>query len=209
MAVDGDEAGLAFRRRNAGSFPVSLVSLCSPPIELPGPLTVTPVLKSGMIGSLNLSFPVRVSVSGNYQISFKLIGAGGEDLGLINASRSLNIGTNTITANVATPAFLTSDGPYQGISLLVFGGGNSARLDLLGMTPAFSRWQFYPRVTGDLNGDGAVDAADNSLMTTFRGQRALAPGDRRDLNRDGIIDLRDARELQRLSCTVSTCQVNP
>lgn len=209
LAVDGDEAGLAFRRRNAGSFAVPLASLCSLPIELPGPLTATPVLKNGMIGSLNLSFPVRVTVSGSYQISFKLIGAGGEDLGLINASRSLVAGMNTVTANVSTPAFLTSDGPYQAISLLVLGGGNSARQDLVGTTPAYSRWQFYPRVTGDLNADGAVDAADNALMTTFRGQRALTPGDRRDLNRDGLIDLRDARELQRLACTVATCPVNP
>lgn len=209
LAVDGDEAGLAFRRRHAGTFAVPLSGLCAQPIELPGPLTTTPVLRDGMIASLNLSFPVRVTVSGSYQISFKLIGAGGEDLGLVNASRGLAAGLNTVSVNVATPVFLSSDGPFQAISLLVVGGGQSARQDLLGSTPAYSRWQFFPRVTGDLNADGAVNAADNALITRFRGQRALTPGDRRDLNRDGVIDLRDARELQRLACTGAACPVNP
>jgi hypothetical protein len=209
LSISGNDGTLAFRRRNAGVFNTTLAALCAQPIEISPALTSTPVLRGNLIGSLNLSFPIRVAVAGNYQISFKLIGSGGADLGLINASRSLPAGASNVTVNVATPAFLQSDGPFQAISLLVLGGGNSARLSTLGSTPAYARWQFYPAITGDLNNDGSVDAADNTLLTSFRGQPALRPGDRRDLNNDGVIDLRDARELQRLACSAPNCPVNP
>jgi len=95
------------------------------------------------------------------------------------------------------------------ISLLVLSGGNSARLSTMGTTPGYLRWQFYPKITGNLNGDGAVDAADVALVTQFRNAKVLVPGDRRDLNKDGVIDIRDARELQNLRCTMGTCPVNP
>jgi len=209
LAVNAAEASLAFRRRNAGAFNLTLAGLCAQPIEVVGPLVSTPVLKGAFIGSLDLSFPIRVTVAGSYQISFKLISTSGADFGLINASRSLPAGTSTVTVNVAAPGFLQSDGPYQVISLLVLGGGSSARVGTVGTTPGYVRWQFYPTITGDLNGDGSVDAADNALLTTFRNQTALRPGDRRDLNADGIIDLRDGRELQKLACKAPSCPVNP
>ena len=209
LDVGGSDFTLAFRRRDAGSFTVPQAGMCSQPIELPGPLSVVPVLKSGFIGSLDVSFPIKVTVAGNYQISFKLIGSAGEDLGLVNASRQLNAGNNIVTTNVATEGFLLADGPYQVVSLLVLGGGNSVRQATVGISPAFSRWAFYPRITGDLNGDGSVDDADNALVSQFRGIRALNPGDRRDINRDGVIDLRDARELQKLACKAPNCTTNP
>lgn len=209
LDVGGDEFTLAYRRRDVGTFNVAQANLCTLPIELPGPLTVTPVMKGNFIGSLNFSFPVRVSVSGSYQISFKVISASGADFGLLNASRSLSAGLNTVTMNLAHAGYLTNDGPYQAISLLVLSGGNSATLSVIGTSAAYSRWQFAPRVNGDLNNDGSVDAADNSILASFRGIPALSPGDRRDLNRDGIIDLRDARELQRLTCKAPNCPISP
>lgn len=207
LNIGGDEFSLAFRRRDAGSFNVAQANLCMLPIELPGPLTVTPVLKGSFIGSLNFSFPIRVSVSGSYQISFKVIAAGGADLGLINASRNLSAGLNNVTVNLASEAYLVNDGPYQVVSLLVLNNANSARLSVVGSSEAYSRWQFAPRINGDLNNDGSVDAADNTLISRFRGAAVLNPGDRRDLNRDGVIDLRDARELQRLACTAPNCPI--
>lgn len=209
LDVGGDDFTLAYRRRDVGSFNVSRASFCTLPIELPGPLTVTPVLKGNFIGSLNFSFPVQVSVSGSYQISFKVISANGTDLGLLNASRSLAAGLNMVTVNLASDAYLSNDGPYQAISLLVLSGSNSATQSTLGSSAAFSRWQFAPPVTGDLNNDGSVDAADNAILSTYRSIPALSPGDRRDLNRDGVIDLRDARELQRLACKAPNCPLNP
>jgi hypothetical protein len=209
LAISGDEVNLTFRRRNAGSFNTTLAGLCSLPIEVAGPLTTTPVLRGGFIGSLNLTLPIRVNVAGNYQISFKLIGPGAADFGLVNASRSLPAGTTAVTVNVASPGFQVTDGPYEAISLLVLGGGSTLRVSTLGTTPAYSKWQFYPTITGDLNGDGSVNAADNSLLTQFRNRPALSPGDRRDLNGDGVIDLRDNRELQKRACQSPNCPINP
>lgn len=209
LEVTPQEFLLAYRRRNAGSFELAATELCSAPIEVEEQLTVTPVLKSGFIDSLNLAFPVTVRTAGSYQISFKVVGPGGEDIRLVNASRALVAGRNIVTANVSSPSFRAVDGPYRAISLLVFGGGSSARLSTLGVTPSYSRWQFYPSITGDLTNDGAVDAADESVLTSFRGQKSLVPGDRRDLNNDGLIDIRDIRELQKRRCAIGACPVNP
>lgn len=209
LEVTPQEFLLAYRRRNAGSFDLTATELCSAPIEVEEQLTVTPVLKSGFIDSLNLAFPVTVRTAGSYQISFKMVGPGGENIGLVNASRTLPAGRTIVTANMSSPVFRGADGPYRAISLLVLGGGSTARLSTLGTTPAYSRWQFYPSITGDLTNDGAVDAADESVLTGFRGQKSLVPGDRRDLNKDGVIDIRDIRELQKRRCVVGACPVNP
>lgn len=209
LDVGGDDFVLAFRRHNAGSFNVPLSGLCAQPVELPGPLSVTPVLKSGFIGALDINIPVKVTVSGFYQISYKVFGAGGKDLGLINASRQLSAGVNNVTSRLASEALANSDGPYRIVSLLVLGGGAAERLSQVGASAAISRWQHFPRITGDLNGDGSVDAADNALITQFRNVPALVPGDRRDLNKDGVVNLLDARALQRLACRAPNCPVNP
>lgn len=209
LEVTPQEFLLAYRRRDAGSFELTPGELCSAPIEVEEQLTVAPVLKSGFIDSLNLAFPVTVRTAGSYQISLKMVGPSGEDISLVNASRALAAGRNIVTANVSSPSFRSVDGPYRAISLLVFGGGSSARVSALGTTANYSRWQFYPSITGDLTNDGVVDAADESVLTSFRGQKSLVPGDRRDLNKDGVIDIRDIRELQKRRCAAGSCPVNP
>jgi hypothetical protein len=198
LRLGGDELTLAFRKLDAGRFDSDLAALCTPPILLEAGLLATPVLRDGYIDSLDLAFPLTVATAGFYQISFKLIGADGQDIELVNASRALAKGPNQVRVNVASPRFLLVDGPYRAISLLVLQGATSARLADLGGTPAYSRWQFHPARAGDLDGDGAAGPADAAILAGFRGVRALAPGDRRDLNRDGLIDLRDARALQSL-----------
>ncbi len=209
LEVTPQEFLLAYRRRNAGSFELAATELCSASIEVEEQLTVTPVLKSGFIDSLDLAFPVNVRTAGSYQMSFKVVGPGGEGIGLVNASRTLPVGRTIVTANINSPVFRRVDGPYRAISLLVLGGGSTVRLSTLGATPAYSHWQFYPSITGDLTNDGAVEVTDESVLTKFRGQKSLVPGDRRDLNKDGVIDIRDIRDLQKRRCTVGACPVNP
>jgi hypothetical protein len=209
LEITPTEFNLAFRLANAGAFAVQLSELCTAAIEVEERLTVTPVLKQGFIGSLDFSFPVRVRNAGSYQISFKVIGPAGEDLGLFNASRTLPAGLTQVTTNVPSPLYLKTDGAYKVISLLVVGGGSSARIATVGQSGPYSRWQFYPRITGDLNNDGAVDANDEAVAAQFRGVKALIPGDRRDINKDGVIDIRDVRELQKLKCAVGACPINP
>lgn len=198
LEVGSEQLLLAYRKLDAGVFEGSLDYLCAAAVDLQPALTATPVLADGYINTLKLSFPVTVANGGFYQISFKLIGAGGQDIALLNASRSLQAGLNTVSVDVPADRFQKADGPYQAISLLVVQGGTSGRLSSLGSTDSYARWQFSAAKRGDLDGDGVVGPADAALMTQFRGQPALTPGDRRDLNRDGVIDLRDARIQQTL-----------
>lgn len=198
LEVGAEQLLLAYRKLDAGVFQGNLSNLCAAAVELQPSLTATPVLVDGFINALKLSFPVKVVNGGFYQISFKLIGADGQDVALLNASRSLQAGLNTVEVSVPADRFQKVDGPYQAISLLVVQGGTSGRLNSLGSTSSYSRWQFTASRPGDLDADGVVGPADAALMTQFRGQRALNPGDRRDLNRDGVIDLRDARIQQTL-----------
>ena len=188
---------------------IKLSGLCTAPIELQPQLSVTPVLKQGFIGSLDVAFPVRVNTADFYQISLKTVGQIGDDIALINASRFLNAGNNHVTVNVPSEKFAKTDGPYKVVSLLVVSGANSARRSTVGSSGLLMRWQFYPKINGDLTGDGAVDAADSDLTTKFRGVRAAVPGARRDLNKDRVIDIRDGREVQNLRCAVGACKLNP
>jgi len=57
---------------------------------------------------------------------------------------------------------------------------------------------------GDINMDGVVDRRDLDLILAARNVRASGPNDLRDLNKDGKIDILDARILQGL-CTKPRC----
>lgn len=60
------------------------------------------------------------------------IGSDGQDVGLLNASRSLQACTGTIEVDVPADCFQTVDNPYQAIWLLVTQGGASGSLNPLG-----------------------------------------------------------------------------
>lgn len=201
--VDALELGetdftLAYRKRDAGTFSANLSQLCAGAIELQSQLTTTPVLRDGHIDRFRLAFPITVANGGFYQISFKVVGPNGEDIELVNASRTLAAGANNVEVELASDKFQAVDGPYRAISLVVLQGGVSARLTTIGSTDAYSHWQFYPKKAGDLDNDGVVGPADAALLTQQRGAAVYTPGDRRDLNRDGVIDIRDVRALQQL-----------
>lgn len=198
LELGTDEITLAYRKRDAGTFNASLAQLCAGAIEVQPQLTTTPILRDGYIDRFRLGFPITVANGGFYQISFKVVGPNGEDIELVNASRTLAAGANNVEVELASDRFQVVDGPYRAISLVVLQGSNSTRLTTIGSTDAYSRWQFYPKKAGDLDGDGVVGAADAALLTAERGAAVYTPGDRRDINRDGTIDIRDVRALQQL-----------
>lgn len=204
--VENDKFTLAFLRQPAGNtIAVAINQFCSSPIEIVGGVTATPSLVGNFISALTLTFTVKASTAGTYTSSFKVIGANGEDLGLYSQARYISAGgTATYSQSVDSFTFLNADGPYS-ITSLLLSGPQSAQFSNIGSTQVFSRWQFLPRVAGDLDGDGDVDAADRALQATFRNQPALSPGDRRDLNRDGKIDILDLRLIQSLTCAVGQC----
>jgi len=210
LDYSGEGALIALSQPEAANLTnVSLGDLCRSPIEVKQPLTITPILKDGFIGSLTYSFEVNVTQSSTYQFSFKLIGAGSEDIGVVSFSQFLTAGNNTVQTSVAANKFLKADGPYKAISLLVVGGQSSAQLADFGSSENFKRWQFYPRIKGDLDDDRDVDVADRNLLLSFRGLKSLSPGDQRDLNKDGSIDVKDGRVITNLACQVGLCPVNP
>jgi hypothetical protein len=200
---------LEVRQLNATSFPaIRLSEFCTDPIEIAQNLTVVPTLRDGYIGSLQFSFPVTVASNGTYQISLKVTGSAGQDVNQFGFNKFLSAGLNTVSVTTTSDRFQTIDGPYSVESVLILGQGASAQASVVGNSNALSRWQFFPWITGDLDADGDVDAVDRDLLLTFRSQKTLNPGDRRDLNRDGVIDIRDARAIVNRVCALGSCPLN-
>jgi len=184
---------------------VTMASLCVDPVRVGPTATITPVLTNGYISALSVSFPVSVSTGGFHQISFRVTGSERQQVAASSQSTNLVVGSNTISVIVPASALQTSDGPFQVESVLVLGPAGSASVSFVGNARTFSRWQFTPKFKGDLNADGRVDGTDRDLLLGFRNVSALTPGDRRDLDRNGLIDLRDVQLLQRGYCVVGSC----
>lgn len=202
---------LELRKSSAFSFPsITLAQLCADPIEINNGATVATTLRGRFIGQLDFTLPIRVTAAGNYQVSFKVIDSKGIEVGQFGVTPSFVVGTNNVKASVLADKLQISDGPFTIESVLVVGSGNrSAQASRVPVaTSDFSRWQFFPTITGDLNGDGAVGAADRDIVTQSRGQVPRVPGDRRDLNGDGKIDLLDAREVVNRQCAAGSCPRN-
>jgi hypothetical protein len=198
LELGEDEFSLAYRKRDAGTFNTNLSQLCSGAIEVQPQLTTTPILRDGHIDRFRLAVPVKGANFCFYHISCQVVFPVSADIDHVTASRTPAAGANNVEVELASDKFQTVDGPYRAISLVVLQGGNSARLATIGSTEAYSHWQFYPKKAGDLDGDGVVGPADATLLTANRGAAVYTPGDRRDLNRDGAIDIRDVRALQQL-----------
>ncbi|KQW51090.1 MULTISPECIES: hypothetical protein [unclassified Roseateles] len=202
---------LELRKAAAFSFPsIALNQLCADPIEINSSATVATGLRGRFIGQLSFTLPIRVTAAGNYQVSFKVIDNKGVEVGQFGLNPALAVGANNVNATVLADRLQVSDGPFTIDSVLVVGSGNrSAQASRVPVSSSdFSRWQFFPTITGDLSGDGAVGAADRDIVTQSRGQVPRVPGDRRDLNGDGKIDLLDAREAVNRQCAAGSCPRN-
>jgi hypothetical protein len=200
---------LAFKDHGIGEiYDISSDDLCADSIEIEESLEAVPIITDGYISSIELSFPIVVDAAGYYTISFKIIGNDGENIKLAGGYKYLSIGENVLTYSITADDFLSADGPYSVVSLLVTGNSGSAQLSLLGTTESYMKWQFYPLIDGDLDNDGDVDSNDRSIILEYRNNSVLSPGDRRDLNSDGIIDLKDARSIVYLQCESGECSEN-
>ncbi|MDE2368303.1 MAG: dockerin type I repeat-containing protein [Burkholderiales bacterium] len=211
VSVANDISMLEVRSHSAYIFPnFALAQFCVDPIEVGLSASVVPVLRAPFIGQLNFALPISVTASGNYQISFKITDALGQQVGQFAVNQFLSAGNvNTIAAQVPAAMLQVSDGPFNVESVLVVGAGNSAQASRVPVAASgYSRWQFFPTITGDLNGDGSVDAADRDILLSFRNAQPMVPGDRRDLNGDGKIDLLDARLIVLRACKSPNCPRN-
>ncbi len=204
---DGSDA-LVEMRRSLASGTLNRAQLCRTPIEIIPELTTELRLQDGAIAAIDLAFPVDVVAAGTYRVSLKVLGAAGQDVDLSVISTTLVAGRNVVRFSIPAAKLQGIDGPYTLASVLVLGAGASAQRSRIGSTPALERWQILPRLRGDLDDDSDVDAADRSVLLGFRSIDALRPGDQRDLNRDGKIDVRDARAILPLMCAAGACPVN-
>lgn len=192
-----------------------LEDLCRVALEIGNPadstigesLVVERVIVDGFIESLTLTIPIFVPTYGTFTTSFKLLGEDGSEAAIFADSQLLNEGANDVVFSLPGGA-IVGDGPYTLTALLVTNSFASAQLAQLGDPIEGVQWQFLPNVTGDINNTDAVDVEDRTLLLEFRNQTALDPGDRRDLNRDGKIDLLDVRALVPLQCAQGACPEN-
>lgn len=193
-SVSADGSVVEVVRTDVATFSSVLEEdLCRSAISVGSRLNSDLNVAGGFIESIDFRFPVRVESAGVYQISFKVTGAGGQDVQQFAVSEFLVAGENEIGVTVGADQFQTLDGPYRVESVLVLGQGASAQKSIVGATGPLSRFQFSPLTEGDLDADGDLDNADLALIQAARNTPALVPGDRRDLTGDGAINLRDAR----------------
>jgi hypothetical protein len=172
--------------------------LCSKPVVINDLISVELVLVDGSITQLDFTIGVYVATAGNYQTSFKIVDAAGSDVNLLRETHYLSVGTNALTFAVSYENFMEADGPYQVLSGLVLGPAGSASKGNLGSGGDYIRRQFKAVLEGDLNNDGVVNSTDRSILLQYRNTIASDPGDRRDLNSDGKIDLLDVRYIMRM-----------
>ena len=211
VSVANDLVTLEARRARAHMYPnLPITQFCADPIEIGLSATVSTVPRSTFIGQLDFKLPISVTTAGTYGISFKVTDSRGSEVSQFAVSQFLSSGVvNNISLTVLANRLQTADGPFNIESVLIVGAGRSAQASRIPVAAsAFSRWQFFPTVTADLNGDGSVDVADRDLILSYRNATALVPGDRRDLNADGKIDLLDARLAVLRACKAPNCPQN-
>jgi hypothetical protein len=182
--------------------------LCVPDIAISKIVTTNAVIQDGYIESLVFSFPVTTAEAGLYAITGKVTDTSGQDVQVFSLDLSLSAGSNEVSIEVPSAALQSLDGPYSIESVLIVGQGASAQASLIGTSGVYSHWQFYPIIEGDLDNDGDVDVNDRTVLLNYRNQPPMSPGDRRDLTRDGNINIIDVRLLQRLVCSLGSCPSN-
>ncbi len=95
-----------------------------------------------------------------------------------------------------TPAPSVFGGSATGV---VASGGNQVTFTGIGMLTNFVAFRRNSEVLGDVDGDGVVTCTDVAIIRAALGRRAGQPGfdARADLNRDGVIDVRDLASVIR------------
>ncbi len=78
-------------------------------------------------------------------------------------------------------------------------GGNSVTFNGLASFPSFVAFRRNNEVLGDVSGDGVVNCTDIAIVKASLGRRINQSGfdSRADLNRDGVVDIRDLTAVSR------------
>jgi hypothetical protein len=134
-----------------------------------------------LVGAVSLVVVPNV-VNDSLSVATSAIKAAGLTVGTTTQQMSTSVPTGSVISQ--TPAGGASVAAGSAVNLVVSSG----------------------RLRGDVNGDGQVDVRDFVLILEAFDKRA-GPNDPRDLNHDGIINLRDAFILTTL-CTHPACAIH-
>jgi hypothetical protein len=117
---------------------------------------------------------------------------------IVDVTNSMHLVATSQNPLVATfnRGVLTAVGPGQTTITLQYGQISTT---LAVTVPMYLR--------GDLNGDGRVDQSDLNILMAALNTAANGSNDARDLNKDGVINVLDARILVTL-CTLPGCATN-
>jgi hypothetical protein len=185
-----------------------------PPIVVTGNTTDSGIdtNSNGQFDILKIEIEIGLLNGGSYQWSARLVDSKNNEIGLASKSGVLSVGTNTIVLSFDGKKIGLNgvDGPYFVKDLLIFGAGKSLIENDVGTTQAYKFTAFegapVPK-PGDLNGDGAVTCVDLAIVKDSFGKRTgQAKFDvRADVNKDGIVDIRDLSFVSRLLPTGTKC----
>lgn len=192
------------RYRDAGlTPPIELSALCLPMITFGLQPVFKPYISNNFIYYLDYSLPIFVGESGNYHISHRVVDRNGVQVATFSDGMFMEKGPAVIEGRFSNTQLMKYDGPLTLRSVAIFKGGTGESSFLATSLPGdytFERWQVgeggYAKT--DLNGDGVSNETDRLIIFNARGQKALSPGDRRDLNKDGKIDGADVIAWQNL-----------
>ena len=137
-----DSAGAlkrALEKSNVGQY---LGVLCVDPISIVPGISVTETLRGGLISSLAFRFTVLVQVPGTYDVTLRVVGPAGQEIELISLTREFVTGANEVSFLVSGEKFLSINGPYRVVSVIVANGLESAVALELGQTRAYSMNEF-------------------------------------------------------------------
>jgi hypothetical protein len=123
---------------------VDIADFCVDPVEIESNFLAEPIIEppGNAISYIEFHFGINVTIAGIYDISFKIFGPNGEDLGLFVTSEYLDVGKNTVLVMVDGHVFANIDGPYTIVGMIVNGPAGSAQQSILGTTQFFSGGSF-------------------------------------------------------------------
>lgn len=151
-------------------------------------------------GSLQIPTAVRIlpeniAVQVNGEVGVEAV-ADFDDKESINVTRARETGWSVIDADVAQ---LVTHGDGSKVLRALDFGETTVRVLYRGIMGAAAVRVGGGGTRGDINGDGAIDRADEEIIRNAW-RRSANPGDSRDLNGDGVLDQRDVDILRSLSC---------